>query len=363
MTPFAKIFAAAAAGALALAVSGCGTHGTEAASGGGGGGGDKVVTMYAADGLKTALSSGEQSWFDKQFAAFTKQTGIKVNYVEGGSGDVLNRVERTKNNPQADILMTLPPFIQKAADDGLLQKAKLSNASAVKPADKAPDGTWITLVRNYLAFLYNDKLVKKPPKTFQDLLDPSYKGKLQYSTPGQAGDGTAFMVAAMHAFGDDKAKALSYLKKLETNNVGPSSSTGALTTKVVKGDLAVANGDLQLNGLIVQQNKNIHIWFPQGTDGKPFTLDLPYAMGLVKGAPHGSNGAKLMDFLLSKAAQQSVSQLSFGLPARSDVQPADKNYQTLTSTMRGVTVWHPDYATLAKQLSSLVQQYHQAIGS
>lgn len=360
--PFAKIFAAAAAGALVIALSGCGTHGTEAASGGGGGG-DKVVTMYAADGLKTALSSGEQSWFDKQFAAFTKQTGIKVNYIEGGSGDVLNRLERTKSNPQADILMTLPPFIQKADDDGLLQQAKLANASAVKPADKSSDGTWVTLVRNYLAFLYNDKLVTTPPKTFQDLLAPGYKGKLQYSTPGQAGDGTAFMVAAMHAFGDDKAKALSYLKRLETNNVGPSSSTGALTTKVVKGDLAAANGDMQLNGLIVQQNKNTHIWFPQGTDGKPFTLDLPYAMGLVKGAPHGSNGAKLMDFLLSKAVQQSVSKLSFGLPARSDVHPADKNYKTLVSTMHGVTVWHPDYSTIAKQLPTLVQQYHQAIGS
>ena len=350
---------AVAAGLCAVALSACGV-GTAAGSGGGG---SKVVTMYAADGLKTSLSAGQQSWFDKEFAAFTKQTGIKVNYVEGGSGDVANRVKAQKSHQQADILMTLPPFIQQAADEGLLAKVSLPNMAAVPAADKAPDGTWTTLVDNDMAFLYNAKLVKKPPATFQDLLSPSYKNKLQYSTPGEAGDGTAFMIAAMHAYGGDQAKAFSYLKQLESNNLGPSSSTGALSTKVVKGDLAVANGDLQLNGLIVQQNPNLHIWFPRGQDGRPFTLSLPYDMGLVAGAPHAANAKKLMNFLLSKAAQETVSGLSFGLPARSDVHPADQNFQTLQAAMQGVTVWHPDYASIAKNISSLVQQYHQAIGS
>ena len=362
MKRHARSLAIAAAGLCVASLSACGV-GTAGPGGGGGGDGSKVVTMYSADGLNTSLGAGQQSWFAKEFAAFTKETGIKVNYVEGGSGDVMNRVEMQKTNQQADILMTLPPFIQEAADDGLLANVNLPNMAAVPAADKAPDGTWTTLVDNDLAFLYNDKLVKEPPATFQDLLNPHYKGELQYSTPGQAGDGTAFMIAAMHAFGGDNAKAFAYLKQLQANNLGPSSSTGALTTKLIQGDLAVANGDLQMNGLIVQQNPNVHIWFPRGQDGTPFTLSLPYAMGLVKGAPHADNGMKLMNFLLSKAAQQDVSGLSFGLPARSDVHPTDKNYQTLQAALQGVTVWHPDYAAIAKDISALVQQYHQAIGS
>jgi 2-aminoethylphosphonate transport system substrate-binding protein len=362
MKRHARSLAIAAAGLCVASLSACGV-GTAGPGGGGGGDGSKVVTMYSADGLNTSLGAGQQSWFAKEFAAFTKETGIKVNYVEGGSGDVMNRVEMQKTNQQADILMTLPPFIQEAADDGLLANVNLPNMAAVPAADKAPDGTWTTLVDNDLAFLYNDKLVKEPPATFQDLLNPHYKGELQYSTPGQAGDGTAFMIAAMHAFGGDNAKAFAYLKQLQANNLGPSSSTGALTTKLIQGDLAVANGDLQMNGLIVQQNPNVHIWFPRGQDGTPFTLSLPYAMGLVKGAPHADNGKKLMNFLLSKAAQQDVSGLSFGLPARSDVHPTDKNYQTLQAALQGVTVWHPDYAAIAKDISALVQQYHQAIGS
>ena len=42
---------------------------------------DNVVTIYSADGLH----DGTPSWFGNQFDAFTKATGIKVQYVEAGS--------------------------------------------------------------------------------------------------------------------------------------------------------------------------------------------------------------------------------------------------------------------------------------
>ena len=73
-----------------------------------------VVTIYAADGLH----DGKGSWFETQFDAFTKATGIKVQYVEGGSGGVVERVAKEKSNPQADVLVTLPPFIQRAEAQG-----------------------------------------------------------------------------------------------------------------------------------------------------------------------------------------------------------------------------------------------------
>src|SRR5208283_2413694 len=68
-----------------------------------------VVTIYAADGL----NDGKGSWFETQFNAFTKATGVKVQYVEAGSGGIVERVAKEKSNPQADVLVTLPPFIQR----------------------------------------------------------------------------------------------------------------------------------------------------------------------------------------------------------------------------------------------------------
>ena len=44
-----------------------------------------VVTIYAADGLH----DGKGSWFETEFDAFTKATGVKVQYVEAGSGGIV----------------------------------------------------------------------------------------------------------------------------------------------------------------------------------------------------------------------------------------------------------------------------------
>src|ERR1700744_191423 len=76
-----------------------------------------VVTIYSADGLH----DGTPNWYQNEFDAFTKATGIKVQYIEGGSGGVVERIAKEKSNPQADVLVTLPPFIQRAASTGLLE--------------------------------------------------------------------------------------------------------------------------------------------------------------------------------------------------------------------------------------------------
>jgi 2-aminoethylphosphonate transport system substrate-binding protein len=51
--------------------------------------------------------------------------------------------------------------------------------------------------------------------------------------------GTAVMIQVFHAFGS-KEKGVDFLKKLQTNNVGPSASTGKLAALVNKGELYVA---------------------------------------------------------------------------------------------------------------------------
>ena len=192
-------------------------------------------------------------------------------------------------------------------------------------------------------------MLKEAPKTYADLLDQKFKGKIQYSTPGQAGDGTAVMLEVIHAFGGKDA-AFDYLKKLQDNNVGPSASTGKLTALVNKSELFVANGDLQMNMSQMAGNPNINVFWPAGPDGKRSTMALPYYMGLVAGAPDADNGKKLIDFLLSKEAQSTVSSIAIGVPVRKDVTPSDANYAKFHDAMQGVTTWSPDWAAVLKDL-------------
>ncbi|MCX4731900.1 2-aminoethylphosphonate ABC transporter substrate-binding protein [Streptomyces sp. NBC_01363] len=344
---------AAVTGCLALAatLSACG--GSSAASD------EKVVTVYSADGLKGENGDG---WYDKVFKDFEKKTGIEVKYVEGGSGEMVQRAVREKSNTQADVMVTLPPFIQQADSKGLLAAYAPAGSDQVDGADKASDSKWTSVVNNYFGFIYNKKELKSAPTTWEELLDGKFKNKIQYSTPGVAGDGTAVLIKAMHDFGG-KEPAMAYLKKLQANNVGPSASTGKLAPKVDKGELLAANGDVQMNFAQSKDMPNLGIWFPAKQGGKSTTFALPYAAGLVNKAPHSDNGKKLLDFMLSEQAQKDVSAVGGGFSARKDVEATDANAIELAKLMDGVEVFEPDWSDIGTDLDTYVEAWKSATGS
>ncbi|MFE4954247.1 2-aminoethylphosphonate ABC transporter substrate-binding protein [Streptomyces sp. NPDC056653] len=345
---------AAVTGALALAatLSACGGSSSAASD-------EKVVTVYSADGLKGENGDG---WYDKVFKDFEKKTGIKVEYVEGGSGEMVQRAVREKSNTQADVLVTLPPFIQQADSKGLLTAYEPAGSDQVDGADKASDSKWTSVVNNYFGFVYNKKELKAAPTTWDELTDGKYKEKIQYSTPGVAGDGTAVLIKAMHDFGG-KEPAMEYLKKLQANNVGPSASTGKLAPKVDKGELLVANGDVQMNYAQSKDMPNLGIWFPAKAGSKPTTFALPYAAGLVSKAPHSGNGKKLLDFMLSEQAQKEVSEVGGGFSARKDIEATDANAIELSKLMDGVEVFEPDWSEIGANLDGYVDAWKTATGS
>ncbi|GAA4393290.1 2-aminoethylphosphonate ABC transporter substrate-binding protein [Tsukamurella soli] len=324
-------------------VSACGGTGGSTTS-------SDTVTVYSADGLG--------DWYKTQFDAFTKQSGIKVNYVEAGSGEVVSRVEKEKSNPQADVLVTLPPFIQQADKSGDLEASGV-DTSAVDPKLKSADGEYVALADNYFTMIRGTSLNPKP-QNWTDLTGSAYKQKIQYSTPGQAGDGTALLVLVQHIMGDDAG--LKYLGDLQTNNVGPSSSTGKLGPKVSKGELAVANSDVQMALQSISADKSAYETYIPEWNGTRTTLPLPYYMGLANKAPHQANGKKLMEFLLSKDVQSSLPSGAFGAPVRTDVTPTGPNWDAFQKALTGVTVWYPDWDSISTGLDASVKAYDKVTG-
>ncbi|KAB7836946.1 2-aminoethylphosphonate ABC transporter substrate-binding protein [Streptomyces mobaraensis] len=322
--------------------------------------GAKEITVYSADGLKAEDGSG---FYDKVFKDFTEKTGIRVRYVEGGSGEIVQRLAREKSNTKADVVVTLPPFVQQADGKGLLAAYRPAGSDKVADGDKDPAGAWTAVVKNYFCFIRNSEELKDgPPKTWRDLLDGRFKGKLQYSTPGVAGDGTAVLIKAVHDLGG-RRPAMAYLKELQKNNVGPSKSTGQLAPKVDKGELLVANGDVQMNFANMRTMPNQGIFFPAGDNGKPTTFALPYAAGLVRNAPHTENAKKFLDHLLSERVQRDVSAVGGGFAARTDVKATDANAAALARVMKGVEVFRPDWADIDRNLASYVAEWREATGS
>lgn len=97
-----------------------------------------TLTVYSATGLG--------AWYKTQFEKFTKETNIKVNVAEAGSGELVSRVEKERNDPNADLLVVLPPFIQKAAQAGLLQPSDadttgITSSWSGRPVSTCPSST------------------------------------------------------------------------------------------------------------------------------------------------------------------------------------------------------------------------------
>jgi 2-aminoethylphosphonate transport system substrate-binding protein len=128
------------------------------------------------------------------------------------------------------------------------------------------------------------------------------------------------MLMSFKLFGGT-SQGFDYLKQLQANNLGPSSSTGRLAALVNKGEMLVANGDVQMNYAQMTQYPAIKIAVPAGPDGKKTAMALPYHIGLVKGAPHSTAGQELIAFLLSQSAQDRVYDLAGGFRFATTFRP------------------------------------------
>jgi 2-aminoethylphosphonate transport system substrate-binding protein len=312
------------------------------------------VVLYTADGL--------EDFYKGVLAEFGKNTGSKVNIVTSGSGAVVNRLQTEKDSPKADVLVTLPPFVQSASADGLLAAYKSSADSAIAAGSKDPKGYWTTFINNYASFIYNPKLAKAP-ETFDDLLKPEYKDAISYSNPITAGDGMAIVILLDKVWGEDKAFA--FLAKLEPGIKFHTKGTGYLDTLTGRGEIKVANGDFQMDmddkihgGLAIEP-----VFLRPAAGEKPVTFSLPYAISLVKGGPNPEGGKALIDFLLSKEVQEKTPDV-FGIPARNDIQASGGNGKAVMDAIKDVQVVQIDWNhVLDKQKAWQDRWKNEVIGS
>lgn len=333
-----------------------------------------IAAACACSAPRTTLTvyspSGLGSWYKARFDEFTSQTGIGVTLFEAGSGEVVSRVNSPEvwrqldtegSVPPADLLVTLPPFIQKAAKAGLLQPSG-ADATGIPPSEVGADGVFVPIARTALCFIANPG-ADPAPATWNDLLRPDLKGKLQYSTPGEAGDGTAMLILLQHLMG--KPAALDFFAKLQTNNVGPAKSTGKLQPKVDSGELLVANGDVQMNlASIANDGSKFGIFFPAMPDNSRTTISLFYGAGVTAQSRQPEAAKKLLAFLLSDAAQRSVFTEAFGIPVRDTVTAQmiaeNAGRVTPTSLLEDVTLWAPDWNVVLAELDADIEAYTKA---
>jgi iron(III) transport system substrate-binding protein len=115
-------------------------------------------------------------------AAFEKKYGVVVKMWRASSEKVVQRAvtEARGNRFDADVFDTNGPEMEALHREKLLQEVKSPYLADLIPLALQPHREWVGTRLNIFVAAYNTKLVKKEdlPKTYQDLLNPKWKGKL-----------------------------------------------------------------------------------------------------------------------------------------------------------------------------------------
>jgi iron(III) transport system substrate-binding protein len=179
---------------------------------------------------------------------------------------------------------------------------------------KSADRYWSAARLNYFSAAYNTDQIKAAdaPKTFEDLLDPKWKGKLSWREGSGSGN-QLFVTNIIIAMGEQKADE--YFQKLAKQNVvNYSGSARALVNGVMAGEYPIALGIFAHHPIISAQKGAPVASIPM----EPVPSITGTAM-LVKGAPNPHAAMLFIDFLQSKEGQASLEKADY-FPVHPDVE-------------------------------------------
>ncbi len=229
----------------------------------------------------------------------SKYKGIEVEVHRTGSQRVLQRAmqEVAAGIKNFDVIHTSDAgHFVLLKNKGLLMRYTPKVVEIFPEGFKDKDGFHYGMRAGVSAILYNPNIVseKEAPKTWRDLLDPKWKGKMVTAHPGYSGFIMTHVLAFVHQYGWE------YFQELAKNKLHVVQSANDPVGLVASGERPVAANSAEYFAYKNMKKGNpIKIVYPK--EGVPLVIS-PTA--IAKDAPH-PNAAKLFtDFIFTKEAQQ-----------------------------------------------------------
>ncbi len=258
------------------------------------------------EGVVVSYDTGP-TWANWQglFDAFEKRYGIDISYNDLGSGATVVRLEKERVRPQGDTAYYFMPFGAMAADKGVTQPFRPVNFDKIPEVLRHPNGDWFCIHKGTVVIVVNKRLVKDVPEGWNDLLKPNYRKCVVYLDPRTAGIGYAVVLATAHAVGgdiDNLEPGIEYLANLQkSGNVRMIEKTTEYD-KFVKGEVPVwltYDFNAYRAKYIGELGDDVGIVVP-----KEGTITAPYAISMVKGAPHPNSAKLWLNFIMSEEGQK-----------------------------------------------------------
>jgi len=227
-------------------------------------------------------------------SGFEKKYAIKVNLWRASSEDIRQRsvAEARAKRFDVDFILNNGPAIEATHQEKILQEVKSPYVANLMPQAVPAHRAWVGFCLNVFVQAYNTNLVKKQdlPNSYEDLLDPKWKGRL-----GIEADDSDWFAGLMGGLGEDKGVKL--FRAIAVGN-GFSVRKGhtLLTNLIGAGEVPLG---LTIFNYTAEQLKKKGApldWFVL----QPL-ISMPNSVAVAAMAPHPNTAILFFDYMLSDA--------------------------------------------------------------
>lgn len=252
---------------------------------------------------------------------FEKETGIKVNIISAGTGELLSKIEAEKDNPLGDVLFGGSKATIRSKSD-LFEQYVSINDEAMLEGHKNVDGFLTPYTADGSVILVNTDLIGDIKISgYEDLLNPKLKGKIATADASNSSSAFAQLTNQLLAMGGDyeSEKGWKYVEDLLVNIDGKIlNSSSAVHKGVADGEYTVGLTYEDPSAGYVRDGAPVKIIYP-----KEGAVYLDAGLAIIKGAKNIDNAKIFVDFVISKKAQDAFGKELTNRPLRSDAEVGD----------------------------------------
>lgn len=323
-----------------------------------------TLPARAADAalIEAARKEGSVTWYTTQIlnqfvrpaaAKFQEKYGIKVDYVRADSNAVVLRLlaEARAGHVMGDVIDGTAVAASLKPEHLVLHWTP-DSAKRLPNEYVDPEGFWVASNLYVLTPGYNTNLVPAgtEPKTFADLLDPKWKGKMVWSTGAASSAAPGFIGLVLKDRGSDNGRA--FLRDLAKQDIGKLyGAARQVLDQVIAGDYAIALSIFNNHAVISAAKGAPVAWIPMNP-----AMAVLSVVAVTKDAPHVNAAKLLAEFLTSRDGEELYRAADYipidpAVPPRDpSLRPDGNKFRALSFTPEEIVAGMPEWLSVYKEI-------------
>lgn len=291
------------------------------------------------------------------FEKFTSETGVKVEFLSMSSGEVLSKLTAEGGVPMADLWFGggIDAFMQ-AKEEALLEQMEFEALNDFAPGFIDPDHFWISKGVTVVGFIVNNDILSRKnlpaPQSWDDLINPIYKGEILMSNPAISGTNYAVVNAILQKKGD--GAGWKYFEALNKNIDYYSKRGKDPLTKTSASEVGIGITPLDRGTEKEEAEQNLTIIYP--TDGIPY---VPEGVAVFKNAANVKNAMAFVEWLFSN--DENLILLA-DLDGKDTVKMVKPNINGLTLSFDVNTLMDEDLSLFGSKRTEILDKWNVMMG-